>query len=212
MMFFLILFGVPAAYFNFEYFLCTNGKYRSITTEDTIVLHFIHGSIPKKNCEDQRIRVGGLLGGHVEIEVDGLVYGFEFKNKADIHLFPRMHRNNFNSKFTIKKKEDWLKETESDKITSIFIPIERDKKIPLINTLASYQKEIPYDYSFFGMRCTSAAYEIISELGVFPKKSRVRYIVTAFYPRQLRKKLIKWAKNNTLHVRLKEGIKCRTWD
>ncbi len=175
-------------------------------------IHFIHGSYPKKKCIDQRKSVGGLLGGHIEIEIDHLVYGFEFVNRQNIHIFPKKRSSSFNSKFTIKQKEDWVKETEHDKITTIRIPIEASKRNQIVAKFQLNHKNAPYDYAFFGMRCASATYEDIAAAGILPKKSRFQYIINAFYPRQLRKRMLRWANYNNIAVEYKRGIKCRVWE
>ena len=38
-----------------------------VKTDSEIIVHFVHGSITRLECEDKHKRVGGLLGGHVEI-------------------------------------------------------------------------------------------------------------------------------------------------
>lgn len=195
-----------------EYFLFTHAKYDFENNAAEIRIHFIHGSFPKKNCTDQRIRVGGLLGGHIEIEIDQFVYGFEFENPQDIHIFPRRDPGSYNSIFTMKEKANWLTETRLDKITSIRIPVAEKQKKELANKLKTAYQNPPYDYSFFGMRCASSSYEDISTLGILPKKSRIQYIINAFYPRQLRKRMVGWAEYNKLNLEFKKGIDCRVWE
>ena len=58
-----IFFSLILFYFAAEYFHFTNSKYHFENSKEEILIHFIHGSFPKKDCIDQRIRVGGLLGG-----------------------------------------------------------------------------------------------------------------------------------------------------
>ena len=207
-----IFIGSPFLYLLIGYFGFTTSPYQCENCIDEITVHFIHGSYPKKGCTDQRERVGGLLGGHVEIEIDSFMYGFEFNDQNNIHIFPRKKADLFNSKFTMKSISDWTIETVYDKITSITIPLASQKKNELVAKLQMNQMDMPYDYSFFGMRCASATYEDISNLGILAEKSRFQYIVNAFYPRQLRKRMVQWAKYNNLKVGYKEGIDCRVWE
>lgn len=179
---------------------------------EKITIHFVHGSYPEKNCIDKRKRVGGLLGGHVELQIDSIIYGFEFSNKNHIHIFPASSHKNFNSKFTVKDLSYWLKETENDKITSLIIPVDINTKSEILAKIKRNLENCPYDYAFFGMRCTSSCYEILANRGIFNKRTDFGYIFHAFYPRALRKKLIKWAKRNEITVTRKEGIKCRIWE
>ncbi len=41
-----------------------------------VTIHFIHGFKPGKDCENQYIRIGGKLGGHVLLEIDNKVVAF----------------------------------------------------------------------------------------------------------------------------------------
>ncbi len=207
-----ILVGLFSSYLIIEYFSFSSYNYQCENCYEEIVVHFIHGSYPNKNCSDQRKMVGGLLGGHIEIEIDSFVYGFEFRDKNSIHIFSRKAEASYNSKSTMKTIGDWSVETSLDKITSIHVPIDKTKKNELVKKLQLNNSSPPYDYSFFGMRCASATYEDLSNLGIFAKKSRLQYIVNAFYPRQLRKRMVQYAKHNYLKVNLKEGIDCRVWE
>jgi hypothetical protein len=208
----LIFFSLILFYLAAEYFHFTHSKYNFENSKEEILIHFIHGSFPKKNCIDQRIRVGGLLGGHLEIEIDNSVYGFEFEDEKNIHIFSRKTPSGYNSIFTKKEKTDWILETEYDKITSIKIPVTTKQKKTLMTKLEFAHQSLPYDYSFFGMRCASSTYEDLSSIGIFPKKWRFQYIINAFYPRQLRKRMVRWANNNSLKIELKKGIDCRVWE
>jgi hypothetical protein len=200
------------AYLMVENYLFTSSLYHCTHCGDEIRIHFIHGSFPKKGCEDQRIRVGSLLGGHVEIEIDSLVFGFEFEDPNRIPIFPEKDQCLYNSKFTKKTKAFWLQETELDKMTSINIPVSETQKETLLNKLQKQHLQAPYDYSFFGIRCASSTYEDLAEIGILPAKTRRQYIFHAFYPRQLRLKMWKWANKNNLEVGLKSGIDCRVWE
>ena len=204
--------SLSVLYVALEHFRFVRASYSGKNHSDKIYIHFMHGSYPKKDCIDQRKSVGGLLGGHIEIEIEGLVYGFEFGNRQKIHVFPRKTPRSFNSKCTVKQKADWLQETKYDRITTIVIPIDASKKRQLIDQFQSDHLQAPYDYAFFGMRCASYTYESMANAGIMTKKPGVAYILNAFYPRQLRKKMLRWAKYNGIGVEYKEGIGCRVWE
>jgi len=209
---FLAVLGLLLLYVISDYFIISRASYAHQFFSDEIIVHFIHGSYPRKNCEDQRKRVGGLLGGHVEIEIEDTVFGFEFDDEKSIHIFSRKDEASFNAKFTIKTKDFWRKETKHDKLTSFVIPLEKAKKEKLAQSFRDRYKSIPYDYSFLGMRCTSSTYEDLSELQILPRRNRIHYIIAAFYPRILRKKMVLWANYNGLKIIKKKGIDCRVWE
>lgn len=177
-----------------------------------LVIHFLHGYIRKRHCEDPKTTVGGLLGGHIEWEIEDTVYGFQYADRKKIHFYSRKQPAAFGGLFTRKSKANWLKETKNDRITSIFIPLGEGQRVRLVDILEAYHRQAPYDYAFLGMRCASATFELMAEIGLLPKKSRRYYILHAFYPRQLRKRLVKWAKKNKFQVLKKEGIESRFWE
>lgn len=180
-------------------------------SQQYILVHFVHGSVPLPDCSDQRIRVGGRWGGHVEIQVDNQVFGFKY-NKSDIHWMPRRRPGGFNSEFTAIPLEQWSEDTKLDKITSFRIPVTKDTKEQIKEIYRQYHQALPYDYAFFGMRCTSSVYEVLAQIEVFPSKGKLACIVNNFYPRQLRERMIQWAENNNLEILRKKGIDCRIWD
>jgi hypothetical protein len=178
-----------------------------------IILHFIHGSVPTKNCSDQRIRLGGKWGGHVEIEIDGNLYSFEIKDRTQsVHFLPKKKRQGYNAVFFKIPKEKWLETTENDKITSIYLPISATKKEEILNIYNGYLQQLPYDYAFLGMRCTSSAHHILAQIGVFKPCSKWRTIVFSFYPKMLRRKAVLFAQRNNFSIVLKDGIECRDWE
>ena len=107
--------------------------------KDTAIIHFIHGSIPMENCIYPRKRLGGLLGGHVEIEVEGRVYGFRLE-KLPVHIF--VDNSDFNSKYDVNTKEGWLKRTEYEKVTSVYLPISQKQKDKRIKQVAFLKSKI----------------------------------------------------------------------
>jgi hypothetical protein len=179
------------------------------TLNDTAIIHFIHGSIPMKDCIYSRKRMGGLLGGHVEIELDGHVYGFRL-SKLPVHIF--VQNDNFNSKFERFTKEVWLKRTEYEKITSINLPINKGQKTHLQGILNAYLLKSPYDYAFFGKRCASSTAEILSRSDIIIPLSDTENSIAFLSPRPLRTTLLALAEKKKLLVVEKKGVDCRYWE
>jgi hypothetical protein len=179
----------------------------------TVRVHFIHGSVAQKDCADQRVRMGGKWGGHVELEIDGQVYGFEIKSrKAGLHVIAEDNPLRYNSFFSKTPLQTWKSQTSRDKITSINIPVNAVTHQKLLTICNAYHQSSPYDYAVWGMRCTASCQEILAEAGIFPRKSQWGYIFYAFYPRLLRRNMLAWAATNRLTVSRQQGIECRDWD
>lgn len=175
---------------------------------DTLRIHFVHGSIKNDDCIYKKERLGGYLGGHVEIEIDDCVYGF-INDSLPINFVPK---KNYNSKFEKRTIDNWLEFTKYDKKSTFLIPIDRNQKISLRKILNNYEVACPKDYAFFGHRCTSLTAIILSNSNVFTKFSDFESIVTFFYPRNLRFLLKQYAEINNLEVIENEGISCQNWE
>ena len=175
---------------------------------DSIGVHFIHGSIPHDSCTYKKIRLGGYLGGHIEIEVENNVYGF-LHDTLPINYIPK---RNFNSKFEVRNLDDWKEHSRFDRITSIYIPVTNTQRATLIALLNNYLQNEPYDYAFLGQRCTSSTAEILSDVGILNKFSNFEAIISFYYPRTLRFTMIQFARKNELEVKYKEGINCHSWE
>ncbi len=151
------------------------------------------------------------MGGHVLIEVDNKLIAFDLRVRK-IHIFPRTKGENFNAAFYLKDSHTWRAETVDDRITSIEFPINEIQYKELADIIDSVYLEPPYDYAFFGMRCTSAAAEILGKAGIIENLSRFQNIIIAFYPAQLRQTILKISERRKLHVSKKEGNSCRNFD
>ena len=197
-------------------FISANVKTRILNTpkpqgiiSDTIVVHFIHGSKRiEEDCDYKKERLGGYLGGHVEIEVAAHVYGFSY-DSLPINYFPR---SKFNSKYEKRTKEKWLKHTKYDKVTSLHIPVNTAQKQNLIKIVTSHHKNPPYDYSFWGQRCTSSAAIVLSDAKIIGKLNNTTSIISFYYPKLLRRTLLKLALKNDYLVKRKPGIDCYNWE
>ena len=83
----------------------------------------------------------------------------------------------------------------------------------MLNSISSrYIAQSPYDYAFIGMRCASASYEILMQAGLTPNHTRIRYCSKYFYPKRLRKYLLKKARLNHWMVTSHTGNERRKWD
>jgi hypothetical protein len=205
----LLFYMVFESAYGFELF---SGSDQKLDHVEKIFLHFTHGSFPRKNCEDQTRRLGGLLGGHVEIEVDNFIYGFEFREKGNIHFFPRSSSEKSNARFTKLERNVWLEKTINDKITSIELSVSKAQKQRVNSIYAQYLTKVPYDYAFFGFRCTSSAIEVLEAANVLRPKQSFITILFNFFPRQTRKRMLQYARKIGFPVTTTAGIPCKVWE
>jgi hypothetical protein len=179
-----------------------------------INVHFIHGSKPHKAFKhDEQKWKGGIWGGHVGIEIDSDRV-IDFKPQGRFHWLA--HRNKRNSVFTIHTQDGFwayfgIKSAELER-TSIQIPISQQQKTILDSISSQYITLSPYDYAFIGMRCASASYDILMQAGLTPKHTRIWYCSKYFYPKKLRKYLLKKARLNHWMVTSHTGNERRKWD
>ena len=177
-----------------------------------ITVHIIHGSKALKEYRKTEIPLlGGMRGGHVVNQVGDSVYGFQF-SRWELHIFPRRKKE---KKIGIIQKEgveDWKKQFNEAKITSIEIPVSDTQFREVLREYAQYKDNVPYDYAFFGMRCAASCYEVLSDAGVLSGKRHGKIIARFFYPRPLRKHLQKLAKKNNYRITTTEGTIRRKWE
>lgn len=179
-----------------------------------ISVHFIYGSKPKKQCKSQKEWFGGLHGGHVGIEYDsGQV--IDFVPQGEFHYIGK--RKECHSAYTLRSLTSFWHtfqghDSASVKAASIRIPISLAQRQTLDSLVKSYTAEVPYDYAFLGMRCASASYDILDEIGVMPARSHVGTWFHIFYPKRLRIRMLKRAKRKGWEVWKKEGVDCRIWE
>ncbi len=175
-------------------------------SQDTIVVNIAHGSKPRHQYKDEFKTIGGKKGGHVIIQIDEFAYGFYFSGKR-IHIFS--HRKNRDGTFQKQTLKEWNDIVKEKKVTKIYIPVTKEEKIKLLDFYNENLIKASYDYAFFGQRCASSAYNVLKSI------NRIKgdgYFFNAFYPAQLRKKIIKQSKLYGYRVTVKEGSKKRIWE
>lgn len=175
----------------------------------TIKIHFLYGSKPGKNFKHtERNWFGGTKGGHVSMEVDEYVIGFEPKGK--FHVFANDRERH--SYYAFQSLKDWAKDTASKKYLSILLPVtdEQYERLQLIHQ--NYREAAPYDYAFFGFRCASSTYEILAQLELAPMLGRHSTVIRYFYPKRLRNFMIQEAKKNDYTIVYHEGRSSRKWE
>ena len=101
---------------------------------------------------------------------------------------------------------------DSVKTVTVDVPITRQQKQRFDSISSVYLKQTPYDYAFLGMRCSAAAYDVLAQLGMMTRYGHVRTYLTIFYPKKLRKRLLKKAKENGWRVEHTIGSLKRKWE
>ena len=173
-----------------------------------VIVCFRHGSKPYREQRRAEIKeTGGFLGGHVSLVIDSMEFGF---TSETTNLFPS--RKKPCGFFYCEEIKDFKIDTVGLKYTIIEIPINDAQYEGLLNLIDIYLGYPPYDYAFFGMRCASAAYDVLDQIGVVKYKSRWGNIISNFYPKLLRKKLRKLAKQNHYRILIHNGKKTRIWE
>ena len=171
----------------------------------TIRINFLYGSRPAKGYHGQESKLfGGIKGGHVNVEAGGKVLDFHPGNNP---LFPKNKKPS--GGFTLNSSVYW---SNTDKWKTVIVPVSKDQFNELQYIFDSVTSKTPYDYAIFGMRCAAASYDVLSKIGLFKEFSNKKNVVTHFYPKLLRKKVLKWAANNNYAIISNEGRRSRKWE
>ena len=185
-------------------------------SEDSLYIkvHFLYGSKPSpKYKQSEQKWFGGILGGHVGIEGDsGHILNFVSGGKCHLFSAKTNRTSNFkehpvNGFYTI-----FGGEADSMKKTIVYIPVTTAQKQRFDSIAAVYKKETPYDYAVFGMRCAAAAYDILGQLNLVPHYTHSKTYKKIFYPKLLRKRLLKKAEENGWTVVKETGSRRRVWE
>ncbi len=174
-----------------------------------IKVFFRYGSIPATGFENSEYEeIGGIRGGHVSLGIDSLEIGFT--NIGWIHVFP--HKEDYNAVYYIKHVEDFLLEIQNVKFVIFEVPLSTEQYHKLKAILHDYVANTPYDYAFFGMRCASATYEVLSQIGLFEPLPRGRNVISNFYPRLFRLKMFRLARQENYTITRQKGRISRIWE
>lgn len=173
---------------------------------DTIKLHFLYGSVPAKGYKKTEPKLfGAKKGGHVNIEANGRILDFL---PGNCPILPENRKPT--GGFRINHAIYW--DTSNTKWITINIPVTQQQMTQLEKIFDEYSQCTPYDYAVFGMRCAAASYDVLSEIGLVKKRSDRSNIVANFYPKLLRKRMIKWAIENDFPISYHQGRTSRIWE
>ena len=152
------------------------------------------------------------MGGHVGIEIDSNKI-LNFVHKGSFHLITSKKKH---SRYIISSKSKFNSILGGDsnkvKTLTIFIPVKHEQLQKLDSLSHAYINQCPYDYAFLGMRCGAASYEVLAQLGILPKYSNSRTFLRVFYPKILRRRLLKQAAENGWLTIREEGSDRRVWE
>jgi len=179
-------------------------------TRHTIKVYFLYGSKPAvghRYHEDPYF--GGKHGGHVSIGIDTLVVGFTDTN--GFHIFA--HRNNLKGVYKVKGLKKFRKDSASYKYTTFEVPLTDTQYVKLKKIVYNYlYVKTPYDYAFIGMRCAAAAYDLLSQIGLFEIRSKWGNVFSNFYPKKLRNKMFRLAREKNYKISTQPGRLSRKWE
>lgn len=178
----------------------------NVSAHDTLKVLFVYGSKPLVKGESRSF--GGIHGGHVSLKYKTAFASFVHEGK--LHLFPK--KKALHSKFIVEKDRDFREDTSISRYVIISIPINDMQSKILDSILTQRLKNPSYDYAFLGFRCASSAYEVLSSAGIFKHYSYSRIKFKFFYPKRLRKYLLREAKKNQWPLFWRSGIKSRKWE
>ncbi|TNE82168.1 MAG: hypothetical protein EP332_01375 [Bacteroidetes bacterium] len=180
-----------------------------------IKVHFLYGSVPVDSFKEEEPEwFGGLLGGHVGIEIDTNRV-LHFVPQGGLHIIGRVKKN-FKSHFAQSDTTSFWgifgTPADSVKRLSVEMKVSAKQKHDLDSIAIAYRSKVPYDYAFFGMRCASATYDVLSAAGILkyyhPKVNYPQH----FYPALFRKKLLARAEDHQWDLYRREGTYRRKWE
>ena len=204
---------------EFKFILCILFIYFQIfscVAQDTVLLkvHFLYGSKPNSKIKsDEKKWFGGLFGGHVGLELDSNKV-LHFLPNGKFHYFEK--KNDIHGVFKTNTLNDFWQifgnQANEVKKATVSIPITQKQKQIFDSIYTNYLSNTPYDYAFIGMRCGSAAYDILGQMKVLRNYSHTTTFIKVFYPRKLRKILLKKANKKRWKVKKVAGSHLRIWE
>lgn len=181
----------------------------NIYAQDTLTVYFLHGSKPKRAYKDTEQKwFGGKLGGHVGISVNDS----EILNFLPTKGGSLFNKKEFESKFVLSSESNFwniLGYVDSVTSTIIKIPISENQKTKFEIIKNNYLNNSPYDYALLGYRCGSSSYEILAQIHVLKPMTNKKTIYRIFYPRRLRKRLVK---HSNYSISITQGSTKRKWE
>jgi len=179
-----------------------------------IKVHFLYGSKPKRAFKATEPKwFGGKLGGHVGIESNSNRI-LNFVPKGTFHVFSNnKNRHSGYAEHTGHAFYGILGgNPDSVKKTIVLVPVSLQQKRMFDSIATCYLANTPYDYAFFGMRCGAATYEVLAQLGILKKYTNRKTYRKIFYPKKLRKRLLKKAMQEGWTVIKQQGSCKRKWE
>jgi hypothetical protein len=173
-----------------------------------VTVHVVYGSKPKAAGEGKWF--GGRWGGHIGLEIspDKVVH---FNPGGRVRAF---RKNSPPGTYSISSVQDFYCTFGCDTVKTmqvkIPVSIAGARQVDSISTI--WYESAPYAYAFFGMRCTSATYHLLSWADIYPDWSEKHMTRRFFYPRRLRRFLQREAKEQGWEIRYSEGSERRKWD
>ncbi len=179
-----------------------------------IKVHFLYGSKPRRVWKDTEPKwFGGVLGGHVGVEADSNQI-LNFVPGEKHHLFGR--KKKFRSLYLFHSYRGFYSilggNPDSAKKTIIYIPVTPPQRQRFDSLAAAYTRQSPYDYAVLGMRCGAAGYDILAQLGILNAHGRTWTSTAIFYPKKLRKRLLRKAIENNWLTERSAGSVRRRWE
>lgn len=177
-------------------------------------VHFLYGSKPHKQFKATEHKwFGGMLGGHVGIEGDSNLI-VNFTPHGEFHWFAKKH--NRHSRYVVHSYDGFYaimgSGGDSVKKAIVYVPVTPQQKLQFDSLTRAYRNATPYDYALFGMRCGAAAYDILGHIGVLPAYGYGKTWKKIFYPKKLRKRLLKKANQQHWLVVREDGTYKRKWE
>lgn len=177
-------------------------------------VHFLYGSRPTQKYKFMEKKwFGGKMGGHVGIELDSNKI-MNFVHYGSFHLISSKQNKHGVYILSSPSRFNSILGGDSNKVKTltILIPVSRDQKMKLDSLSKLYLTRSPYDYALLGMRCGAASYEVLAQLGILPEYSKTKTALKVFYPKILRKELLRKAGENGWQIVRHEGTDHRSWE
>jgi len=191
---------------------CVNTAFTQTPDTAFLRVHFLYGSKPKHAFKTTEHKwFGGIHGGHVGIESEtGEI--LNFLPSGGFHIIAKPDERH--SRFAIHDHNSFYSMFGGDSVkrSIVTIPITPKQKQLFDSIALVYLEQTPYDYAFIGMRCGSAAYEILAQLDIVKSYSENKTGRKIFYPKKLRKRLFRKAKSNGWKIETTAGSYSRKWE